>query len=152
MAKRQPLRLYPPNVPPLYPGGTSPLPSTVMSDHMNASLMTLGRSPYFWERIFGRGITHGGVASSILDEATAYVTSFMGTVALTAQLQVDFRDPIRIREHVEVAAHATKVTRRVVEVEAFVYAVDGELKACSQARMLILSEQQRQEMGLANLP
>ncbi len=97
------------------------------------------------------GITHGGVASSILDEATAYVTFFMGTVALTAQLQVEFRDPIRIGEHVDVQAHATKVTRRVVEVEASIFAEDGALKARSQAKMLILSEKQKQEMGLANL-
>lgn len=98
------------------------------------------------------GITHGGVASSILDEATAYVTFFMGTVAVTAQLQIDFQDPVRIGEHVDVEAHATKVTRRVVEVEAAMYGADGSLKARSHAKMLVLSEQQKQGMGLANLP
>ncbi|MDQ0189019.1 PaaI family thioesterase [Alicyclobacillus cycloheptanicus] len=98
------------------------------------------------------GIQHGGVTSAILDEATAYVTFFMGVVAVTAQLQVEFQDPIRVGERVEIEAHPTKVTRRIVEVDASIRGTDGALKARSHAKMMILSQQQKEEMGLANLP
>ncbi|MBX6395598.1 MAG: PaaI family thioesterase [Alicyclobacillaceae bacterium] len=94
------------------------------------------------------GIQHGGVTCAVLDEAAAYVTYNMGLVAVTAQLEVQFQHPIRTGERLQVVAYPLRKTRRLIEVEAKITGEDGSPKAQARAKMMVLSEAQRQAMGL----
>ncbi len=97
------------------------------------------------------GIIHGGLTGSILDEATAYVALFLGHVSVTAEINVYYLKPILIGEQIEVTAWPTRQTRRIIEVEAQIKGADGVLKAKSRAKMMILTDKQKEAMGLDHL-
>lgn len=96
-------------------------------------------------------VQHGGITSSILDEASAYVPLQLGLVTVTADLHIAFKAPIRVGENVRVEAHPTKVTKRLLLVEASIVNEDGEVKATSTAKMIVLSKEQQEQMGIEGL-
>ncbi|RIV17749.1 PaaI family thioesterase [Alicyclobacillaceae bacterium I2511] len=98
------------------------------------------------------GIIHGGLTGTILDEATAYVALFLGHVSVTAEMNVSYLEPIRIGERLEITAWPTRQTRRIIEVSAQITGPDGVQKARSQAKMMVLTDRQKEAMGLSNLP
>ncbi len=98
------------------------------------------------------GIQHGGITSVILDEATAYVPHQLGLVSVTADLHVQFYEPIRVGEKLTVTAWPTRKHRKLFEVEATIVDEQGVVKARSTAKMMILSDKQKEEMGLADVP
>ncbi|WAH37825.1 PaaI family thioesterase [Alicyclobacillus dauci] len=93
-------------------------------------------------------VQHGGITSSILDEASAYVPLNMGLVTVTAELNISFKSPIRVGETVRVEAHPTKTTKRLLLVEASLVSDKGEVKATSKAKMLVLSKEKQEQMGI----
>lgn len=96
------------------------------------------------------GIQHGGITSSILDEACAYVPFFRGLVAMTAELKVNYSDPIHEGEEVRVTAWPTRTTKRLLNVEAEITAADGRIKARAQAKMMILTDRQKEQAGMVD--
>lgn len=94
------------------------------------------------------GIQHGGITCAVLDEAAAYVAYYMGLVGVTAELNVQFRQPIRHGETLEVRAHPVRKTRRVIDIEARITGTEGSVKATAFAKIMILSESQRRMLGL----
>ena len=94
------------------------------------------------------GIVHGGVISSLLDEATAYVTLHLGLMCVTAEMNVSFLRPLRVGETVRVRAHAVRAARRLVEVASSIVAADGAVKARAHAKMWVLTDQQKGEFGM----
>ncbi|QSO48902.1 PaaI family thioesterase [Alicyclobacillus mengziensis] len=97
------------------------------------------------------GIQHGGVTSALLDEVCGYVPNFMGLVAMTASLNVSFVAPIRVGESLKITAAPTRITRRLIDVQAKIVSKEGELKAEALAKMMVLSEEQRALAGLTEL-
>ena len=94
------------------------------------------------------GVQHGGITAALLDEAAGYVPQFLGLVAMTAKLDVEFIEPIRVGEMIRVEGRAVSQNRRIVEVESVMVGEDGRVKAKSLAKMAILNEQQRLKLGL----
>lgn len=97
-------------------------------------------------------VQHGGITSSLLDEASAYVPLNMGLVTVTAELNISFKAPVRVGETVRLEAHPTKVTSRLLLVEASMVSETGEVKATSRAKMLVLSKEQQGQMGIETPP
>ncbi|OUM85745.1 MAG: hypothetical protein BAA01_06315 [Bacillus thermozeamaize] len=97
------------------------------------------------------GIQHGGLTCTIMDEALGYVVHHLGVVALTGEMHVSFLAPIRVGERVTVEAYPVRKRRRIIDVEAVVRGEDGQIKAKCQAKMLVLSDAQKEEMGLTGL-
>jgi uncharacterized protein (TIGR00369 family) len=85
------------------------------------------------------GVVHGGIISSILDEAMSYAALFEGVNTITARMQARFKRPVRINEHLTITAHLTKKTRRLVEAKAELKLKDGTPLAESTATMFIIS-------------
>lgn len=71
---------------------------------------------------------------------------------MTAELNVSFLKPIRVGERVHVSARPTKVTRRIIEVDAVIEGEDGVVKARSEGKMFVLSPEQQSDIGLALEP
>jgi acyl-coenzyme A thioesterase PaaI-like protein len=71
------------------------------------------------------GIVHGGIVSTVLDEAMAKVVAATGAQALTAELRVRFKQqtpigaPLRVRGWIEIRK------RRMILTEAELLAADG---------------------------
>ncbi len=86
-------------------------------------------------------ILHGGILSTLLDEAITYVgISTFGQHAVTAQLEVRFRNPAPTRVKLFVSAKRIKVSRRLVEAEAEVRLADGTLIATGTGKVVPVNE------------
>lgn len=86
-------------------------------------------------------ILHGGILSTLLDEAITYVG--IGTFdqpAVTAQLEVRFRSPAPTAVKLFVRAERTKASKRLVEAKAEVTLSDGTLIATGTGKVVPASE------------
>ena len=86
-------------------------------------------------------ILHGGILSTLLDEAITYVgISTFDQYAVTAQLEVRFRNPAPTGVKLFVCAERIKVSKRLVEAKAEVTLSDGTLIATSTGKVVPVSE------------
>ena len=71
------------------------------------------------------GVIHGGVISTVLDEAMAKIVAAKGARALTADLRVRFRRTIASNERVAIHGWIASSNRRMILAEAKLTAADG---------------------------
>lgn len=70
-------------------------------------------------------VIHGGIISTVLDEAMAWAIADSGLWAVTGEIRVRFRLPLRIEERASVTARVTGFRRNVVMTSAELARVDG---------------------------
>lgn len=85
-----------------------------------------------------QGIVHGGVVSTVLDEAMAKVVDATGVEALTAELRVRFRRQISSGSRVRVRGWIESQRKRVINTEAVLIDADGSELAHAWAVFLAL--------------
>ncbi|MCL4852399.1 MAG: PaaI family thioesterase [Bryobacteraceae bacterium] len=86
------------------------------------------------------GIVHGGVVSTVLDEAMSKAVADTGAEALTAELRVRFRRHVTSTEIFLLRGWIVKRNRRLIETEASLTAPDGTECAHAWARFLTLPQ------------
>ncbi len=64
------------------------------------------------------GIVHGGILSSLLDEAMAKLTFGLGIPALTAEMTVKFKNPAAPGSELRISGQIRGETRRLILAEA----------------------------------
>ncbi len=64
------------------------------------------------------GIVHGGILSSLLDEAMAKLAFTLGIPAVTAELNVKFKAPASPLDRLTLSGRLVHETRRLIEAEA----------------------------------
>ncbi len=74
-------------------------------------------------------ILHGGITTTLMDEAMAKALLSMGIIALSVKLEVLFRKKIEIGEKVIVKAKLSEQKRKVFILSAKVEGENGEIKA-----------------------
>jgi acyl-coenzyme A thioesterase PaaI-like protein len=72
------------------------------------------------------GVIHGGLVSTVLDEAMAKIVSATVGKALTAELRVRFRRTVASGSTVEVRGWIESRERRMIRTEAALCSLDGE--------------------------
>ncbi len=82
------------------------------------------------------GIIHGGIVSTVLDEAMSKAVAASGSEALTAELRVRLRAPVRTGERFRIRGWIVRQRRRVIETEGVVLGADGAEYAHAWARFL----------------
>jgi len=75
------------------------------------------------------GIVHGGIVSTLLDEAMAKLVYELGYQGITASLQVRFKRPAPILEPLLVYGEITEVNKRLVKAKSSITKKDGTLLA-----------------------
>ncbi|MGH2449065.1 MAG: PaaI family thioesterase [Chloroflexota bacterium] len=80
-------------------------------------------------------VIHGGILTTLLDEAMAYVLHFRGVKGLTARMEVRFRAPARKGEPLLVEAQPVRDTSRVMDIESRITA-GGSVVAEATARFM----------------
>jgi len=75
------------------------------------------------------GIVHGGIISTLLDEAMAKLSYELGYDTVTATLEIRFRKPAPILEPLHVFGEITEVNKRLVKAKARVTTEDGTILA-----------------------
>ena len=89
-----------------------------------------------WEGF--RGIVHGGIISTVLDEAMSKAVSAMNCEALTGELRVRFRRHVATGENLRIRGWVVGKAKRLVRTEAALVAADGTERAHAWASFLVL--------------
>jgi len=84
------------------------------------------------------GIVHGGVVSTVLDEAMSKAVAETGTEALTAELRVRFRRRVTSGDAFLVRGWVVSRNKRLMKTEAALVATDGTEHAHAWAVFLPL--------------
>jgi acyl-coenzyme A thioesterase PaaI-like protein len=72
------------------------------------------------------GLAHGGVISAAVDEGMGYLLWLVGTPAVTARLEVDFRRPVPVGSRLELEARVDRQDGRKIWA-TLMGRVDGEI-------------------------
>lgn len=71
-------------------------------------------------------VIHGGILSTLLDEAITYVgIASFDCPAVTAQLEIRFKNPAMAGDKLTVTANRVKMTTRLIEAEAYIDSENG---------------------------
>jgi acyl-coenzyme A thioesterase PaaI-like protein len=89
-----------------------------------------------WEGF--RGIVHGGVVSTVLDEAMSKAVAASGTEALTAELRVRYRLPVQSGAAFVIRGWIVSRRKRLIEAEATLVSPDDTEHAHAWASFLTL--------------
>ena len=71
------------------------------------------------------GIIHGGIISTVLDEAMAKIVAAQGGSALTGELRVRFKRMVASGERVVISGWIASSNKHMIRAEARLSAVDG---------------------------
>ena len=82
------------------------------------------------------GIVHGGILSTLLDEAVAKLAYELGYDAVTTRLTVTFRKPAKVNRPLFVSGKLERVTSRLIEGRSRIEDEAGNLVAEGQARLI----------------
>jgi uncharacterized protein (TIGR00369 family) len=75
------------------------------------------------------GIVHGGILSTLLDEAMANLVYELGYHAVTASIEIRFKKPAPILEPLLVYGELTEVSKRLIRAKAHIAQEDGTILA-----------------------
>lgn len=82
------------------------------------------------------GIVHGGIVSTLLDEAMAKLIYELGYEAVTASLEIRFKKPAPILEPLSIYGEITEVHKRVIRARAQIASKDGTVLATGTSSCL----------------
>lgn len=82
------------------------------------------------------GVVHGGLLSTVLDEAMSHAVLAAGLKAMTAELRVRFREPAPSGRALAVKGWVVQRSKRLVETEASITGEGGEELAHGWGRFL----------------
>jgi uncharacterized protein (TIGR00369 family) len=83
-----------------------------------------------------KDIIHGGLISTLLDEAMVKAALMHGMPAVTAEITVRFRNPLMAGEKAIVEAAIVKVNKKIIETSAIMKKTDNTVIAESYAKLL----------------
>jgi uncharacterized protein (TIGR00369 family) len=92
------------------------------------------------------GITHGAIATALLDETMGRVAIAAGRWMATAQLNIRFRQPIPIGETVTVVGEVVEWKKRVLEARGEIRLADGQIGAEASGTFLEIPPEKTEGM------
>jgi uncharacterized protein (TIGR00369 family) len=81
-------------------------------------------------------LIHGGIVATVLDEVIAWSCRLRGYNAVTAELTVRYRKPVRVNVPVQVEGRITREHGRLMFAEGTLRSEDGEILATASAKMM----------------
>jgi len=82
------------------------------------------------------GIVHGGIISTLLDEAMAKLAYELGYDTVTVSLEIRFKKPAPILEPLLVYGEITEVSKRLVKAKARITKEDGTVLAEGKSTLM----------------
>jgi uncharacterized protein (TIGR00369 family) len=83
-----------------------------------------------------KDIIHGGLISTLLDEAMVKAALMHGMPAVTAEITVRFRNPLMTGEKTIVEAAISKMNKKIIETSAIMKKIDNTIIAEAHAKLL----------------
>jgi len=87
------------------------------------------------------GMMHGGLISTLLDEIMARYLYAQGLTAVTAKLEVRYRQPTPIREKLTISGWITSKRGKMVELAGKITLPDGTVTAEGKAMVAIKGDE-----------
>lgn len=84
-------------------------------------------------------VVHGGILSSLLDEACIYACQSAGRQFVTAELTVKFRKPVKVETEILVTGELLEHRKRIWKAKAYIE-VEGKVHAEASAKIFALDE------------
>ncbi len=84
-------------------------------------------------------ITHGGFLSMLLDETMAHACRGKAEMAVTAEMTVRYKKPVRTGDEVILEGEVVSTRSKIVETRARVILPNGDTAAEGQARFILQS-------------
>ncbi len=81
-------------------------------------------------------IVHGGIISTLLDEAMVKLAIALGTPAVTVRMEVRLRRPLSVGQKITISAEMLKDTKKVIEAYAKATADDGDVSADAKGKLI----------------
>lgn len=103
-------------------------------DKENKRIKTLFR-PQEWQQGFG-GIVHGGFLATLLDEVMVKLLYESGILAVTAEMNLRFKEPARIDKDIIVTGEIVKETKRVIYTKANAKYREGNIVAEAEGKLV----------------
>ncbi|MBI5055643.1 MAG: PaaI family thioesterase [Nitrospirae bacterium] len=85
-------------------------------------------------------IVHGGIISTLLDEAMVKLAIELGMPAVTAQMDIRLKKALGIGEKIIVHAEMTRVTKKILEAYAKAETKDGVIVADATGKLMKVSQ------------
>ena len=92
----------------------------------------------------GTGFLHGGIIALLLDEVMSKASHFHGEPAVTADLHVEYKRPIRVGQEIVVEGFVARRDGRQLYHEGEIRNDAGDLLARGEGRFVIIDPQKYQ--------
>ncbi len=89
----------------------------------------------------GSGFLHGGIIALLLDEVMSKASRFDGQRAVTADLRVEYRRPIRVNTEIVVEGFVKRREGRQLYHEGEIRNTAGDLLARGEGRFVIIDRE-----------
>jgi len=83
-----------------------------------------------------KDIIHGGIISTLIDEAMVQAALMNGIPAITAEITIRFKQPLMVGEKAIVEAEIGNIKKKVIEASAKIKKADNTLIAEGHAKLL----------------
>lgn len=93
-----------------------------------------------------RGVTHGGIIATILDEVMAWALVAEDNWGVTARMTLDFKRPVLVGTRVRAEGWIVRSRRRLVDTAAQIVDGDGAVLATAEAVYLAAGEERKREL------
>jgi len=85
-----------------------------------------------------QNIVHGGIIAALLDEASVKLLALEGARAVTAEMNLRYRKPLRVEENAEVRAFLKERQKRICLVDAMIKNQSGDTVASGTVKLFML--------------
>jgi uncharacterized protein (TIGR00369 family) len=89
----------------------------------------------------GSGFLHGGIIALLLDEVMSKASRFTGEHAVTADLRVEFKRPIRVNTDIVVEGFVARRDGRQLYHEGEIRNAAGDLLARGEGRFVVIDRE-----------
>jgi acyl-coenzyme A thioesterase PaaI-like protein len=98
------------------------------------------------------GLAHGGIAAAVLDEALGWAMYAAGAWAMTARMEVRYRNPVMLGEELIVTAEVTRERGRLLEGFAELRTASGKRLADAKGLFARVDRERAGELEAFFLP
>jgi uncharacterized protein (TIGR00369 family) len=128
-------------------GGANPRGMHLAFEQDDARQRIVGRFRLGEEYQGGSGFLHGGIIALLLDEVMSKASRFHSASAVTAELRVEYKRPIRVDTEIVVEGFVARREGRQLYHEGEIRNEAGELMARGEGRFVIIDRAKYQAQG-----
>jgi len=126
-------------------GGGNARGMKLIFEQDDARQRIVGRFRWGKEYQGGSGFLHGGIIALLLDEAMGKAARFHGEQAVTAELRVEYKKPIRVNTDIVVEGFVSRRDGRQLYHEGEIRSAEGDLLARGEGRFVVVNREKYRE-------